>query len=59
MDFLQEVDLFMRHFGLQAKVGKGVMVNRILLSEKSFFDHELRSVNEFSTRKVFLTEWSI
>ena len=34
--FLQEVDLFTRHFDLKAKVRKAVSVNRFSLSEKSF-----------------------
>ena len=35
--FLQEVDLFTRHFDLRAKVRKAVLVNRFSLSERSFF----------------------
>ena len=34
--FLQEVDLFTRHFDLTAKVRKAVSVNRFSLSERSF-----------------------
>ena len=34
--FLQEVDLFTRHFDLKAKVRKAVLVNRFSLSERSF-----------------------
>ena len=35
--FLQDVDLFTRHFDLKAKVRKAVLVNRFSLSERSFF----------------------
>ena len=45
--FLQEVVLFTRHFDLEAKVRKAVIVNTYLLSERSFFDHALHSVNDF------------
>ena len=34
--FLQELDLFMRHFDLKAKVRKDVMVNTFSLSKRSF-----------------------
>ena len=34
--FLQEVDLFTRHFDPKAKVRKAVLVNRFSLSERSF-----------------------
>ena len=34
--FLQEVDLFTRHFDLKAKVRKAVLMNRFSLSERSF-----------------------
>ena len=34
--FLQEVDLFTRHFDLKAKVRKAVLVNRFSLSERIF-----------------------
>ena len=34
--FLQEVDLFTRHFDLKVKVRKAVLVNRFFLSERSF-----------------------
>ena len=34
--FLQEVDLFTRHFDLKAKVRKAVLVNRFSLSERGF-----------------------
>ena len=34
--FLQEVDLFTRHFDLKTKVRKAVLVNRFSLSERSF-----------------------
>ena len=36
MFFLQEVDLFTRHFDLKAKVRKAVLVNKFSLSERSF-----------------------
>ena len=36
LGFLQEVDLFTRHFDLKAKVRKAVLVNRFSLSERSF-----------------------
>ena len=34
--FLQEVDLFTRHFDLKAKVRNAVFVNKFSLSERSF-----------------------
>ena len=34
--FLQEVDLFTRHFDLKAKVRKAVLVNRFSQSKKTF-----------------------
>ena len=34
--FLQEVDLFTRHFDLKAKMRKAALVNRFLLNERSF-----------------------
>ena len=56
--FLQEVDLFTRHFDLKAKVRKAVLVNRFSLSERSSLsqifakrDHALRLVNDFLTLK--------
>ena len=51
MFFLQEVDLFTRHFDIKAKARKAVLVNRLSLSERSFFDHALRLVNDFLTLK--------
>ena len=36
MFFLQELDLFTRHFDLKSKVRKDVLVNRFSLSERSF-----------------------
>ena len=41
----------MRHFDLISKVRKAVMVNKFLLSGRSFVIHALRSVNVFSTMK--------
>ena len=48
--FLQEVDLFTRHFDLKAKVRKAVSVNRFSLSERSFLIMRF-VVNDFLTLK--------
>ena len=48
---LQEVDLYMRHFDLNEKVRKAVTVNRFFAEQEKFFDHALRSGNDFGTLK--------
>ena len=42
--------MFMRHIDSKAKARKAVMVNIIVMQEK-FFDHPLRSLNDFLTLK--------
>ena len=49
--FLQEVVLLTWHFDLKANVRKAVIVNRLLLRARSFFDQALRLVNYLLTLK--------
>ena len=54
--FKQEIVLFTRQLdlNLKTKVRKSVMVNSFSQSEKFFFDHALRSVDDSLTLKNFL-----
>ena len=46
--FLQEVDLFTRHFDLKAKVRKkSCLGEQIFARREKFFDRALRLVNDF------------